>query len=100
MHVKNIFPTDSGQPVSLYTMSNSGFYSKLYFTMNSLEHRQCVTLLNNIFVYNFHYIYFPKTIPSKIYYHCIAALYINTTVSFKSSITKTYHFWPPIFDPI
>ena len=68
--------------------------------MNGLEHRQCVTLLNNIFVYNFHYIYFPKTIPSKIYYHCIAALYINTTVSFKSSITKIYHFWPPIFDPI
>ena len=78
----------------------NGFYSKLYFTMNSLEHRQCVTLLNNIFVYNFHYIYFPKTIPSKIYYHCIAALYINTTVSFKSSITKIYHFWPPIFDPM
>ena len=24
------------------------------------------SLLNNIFVYNFHYIYFPKTIPSKI----------------------------------
>ena len=22
-----------------YTMSNNGFYSKLYFTMNSLEHR-------------------------------------------------------------
>ena len=78
----------------------NGFYSKLYFTMNSLEHRQCVTLLNNIFVYNFHYIYFHKTIPSKIYYHCIAALYINTTVSFKSSITKIYYCWPPIFDPI
>ena len=36
MHVKNIFPTDWGQPISLYTMSNIGFYSKLYFTMNSL----------------------------------------------------------------
>ena len=36
MHVKNIFPTDWGQPISLYTMSNTGFYSKLYFTMNSL----------------------------------------------------------------
>ena len=48
-------------------------------------------MLNNIFVYNFHYIYFPKTIPSKIYYHCIAALYINTAVSFKSSITKIYY---------
>ena len=58
------------------------------------------SLLNNIFVYNFHYIYFPKTIPSKIYYHCIAALYINTAVSFKSSITKIYYCWPPIFDPI
>ena len=38
MHVKNIFPTDSGVPISLYTMSNNGFDSKLYFTMNSLEH--------------------------------------------------------------
>ena len=39
VHVKNIFPTDWVKPVSLYTMSNNGFYSKLYFTMNSLEHR-------------------------------------------------------------
>ena len=31
-----IFPTDWGQPISLYTMSNIGFYSKLYFTMNNL----------------------------------------------------------------
>ena len=30
MHVKNIFPMDWGQPSSLYTMSNIGFYSKLY----------------------------------------------------------------------
>ena len=36
MHVKNIFPTDWGQPISLYIMSNNGFYSKLYFAMNSL----------------------------------------------------------------
>ena len=35
-HVKNIFPTDWGQPISLYTMSNIGFYSKLYFAMNTL----------------------------------------------------------------
>ena len=34
--IKNIFPTDWGQPISLYTVSNNGFYSKLYFTMNSL----------------------------------------------------------------
>ena len=39
MHVNNMFPTVSGQLISLYTMSNNGFYSKLYFTMNSLEHR-------------------------------------------------------------
>ena len=39
VHVKNIFPTDWVKPVSLHTMSNNGFYSKLYFTMNSLEHR-------------------------------------------------------------
>ena len=36
MHIKNIFPADWGQPISLYTMSNIGFYSKLYCTMNSL----------------------------------------------------------------
>ena len=30
---------DSGQPIILYTMSNNGFYSKLYFTMTSLEQR-------------------------------------------------------------
>ena len=30
---------DSGQPIGLYTMSNNGFYSKLYFTRNSLEQR-------------------------------------------------------------
>ena len=36
MHVKNIFSMDWGQPMSLYTMSNNGFYSKRYFTMNSL----------------------------------------------------------------
>ena len=63
-------------------------------------HLETKSLLNNIFDYIFHYIYFPKTIPSKIYYHCIAALYINTAVSFKSSITKIYYCWPPIFDPI
>ena len=37
MHVKNIFPTDWGQPISLYTLSNNEFYSKLYLTMN--QHR-------------------------------------------------------------
>ena len=31
-----------------------------------------------------------------IYYHCIAASYINTTVSFKSSITKIYYCWNPL----
>ena len=36
MHIKNIFAADWGQPMSLYTMSNVGFYSKLYCTMNSL----------------------------------------------------------------
>ena len=30
MQVKNIFPMDWGQPTSRYTMSNIGFYSKLY----------------------------------------------------------------------
>ena len=34
--VKNIFPTDWGQPISLYTMSNIGFYNNLYFAMSSL----------------------------------------------------------------
>ena len=36
MHGTNIFPTHWGQLISLYTMSNTGFYSKLYFTTNSL----------------------------------------------------------------
>ena len=36
MHVKNIFPTEWRQPISLYTMSNIGFYRNLYFAMNSL----------------------------------------------------------------
>ena len=31
-----IFLADWGEPISLYTMSNTGFYSKLYFTMNGL----------------------------------------------------------------
>jgi len=35
IYVKNIFLTDWGQHISLYTMRNIGFYSKLYFTMNS-----------------------------------------------------------------
>ena len=39
MHVKNIFPIDWGQPISLYTMINNGFYSKLYFAINRLGHR-------------------------------------------------------------
>ena len=53
-----------------------------------------------IFVYNFHYIYFSKTIPSKNIYLWIAALYINTAVSFKSNIAKIYYCWPPIIEPI
>ena len=32
----HIFPRDWGQPISLYTMSSFGCYSKFYFTMNSL----------------------------------------------------------------
>ena len=85
--MRNVFPKDWGKPVSLYTMSNNGFYSKLYFAMNSLEHRLCVTcteafihlqtksLLNKLFVYNFHNIYFPKTIPSKILYICSSLIH-------------------------
>ena len=59
------------------------------------------SLLNKIFVYNFYYIYFSKTIPRKNIYLCIAALYINTAVSFKSNVTKNFiNCWPPILDPI
>ena len=36
IYVKNIFLTDWGHIINLYTMSNIGFYSKLHFTMNSL----------------------------------------------------------------
>ena len=28
---------------------------------------------------------------------CIAALYINAAVSFKSNIAKIHYYWPPIF---
>ena len=31
MHLRNIFPKDWGQPISLYTTSNIGFYSKALF---------------------------------------------------------------------
>ena len=41
----------------------------------------------------------PQNHPKKNKYLCIAALYINTDVSFKSNITKIYYCWPPIFDP-
>ena len=41
----------------------------------------------------------PSHVKKKIYL-CIAALYINTAVSFKSNITKIYYCWPPILDPI
>ena len=37
------------------------------------------------------------SLTSKIYINtCIAALYMNTAVSFKSNVTKIYHCWPPI----
>ena len=40
MHFKNIFPkTRDSRSAFNYTMSNNGFYSKLYFTMNRLEQR-------------------------------------------------------------
>ena len=33
MHVNNIFPTNGGQPISLYTMSNNGlFYNEQFRT--------------------------------------------------------------------
>ena len=41
---------------------------------------------------------FSKTIPRKSIYPCLAALYINTGVSFKSNITKNYCYWPPNLD--
>ena len=36
MHVKNIFPMDSGQLISLHTMSNNGFYQKPGFTVSCI----------------------------------------------------------------
>ena len=41
---------------------------------------------------------FSKITPRKNIYLCLAALYINTGVSFKSNITKIYCCWPPILD--
>ena len=58
------------------------------------------SLLNKIFVYNFYYTYFSKTNPRKNIYLCLAVLYKNTAVSFKSNITKIYYCWPPVLDAI
>ena len=44
--------------------------------------------------------YFSETILRKKIYLCLAALYINTAVSFKSNITKIYYCRPPVLDPI
>ena len=38
-------------------------------------HLQTKSLLNKLFVYNFHNIYFPKTIPSKILYICSSLIH-------------------------
>ena len=69
-------------------------------TCREALHLWTKSLLNKIFVYNFYYIYFSKTIPRKIIYLCVAALHVSTAVSFKSNITKIYYCWPPILDPI
>ena len=58
------------------------------------------SLLNEMFVYNFYYTYFSKTNPRKNIYLCLAVLYKNTAVSFKSNITKIYYCWPPVLDAI
>ena len=55
------------------------------------------SLLNKIFLYNFYYIYF--SIPRKNICLWLAALYLNTAESFKSSMTKIY-CWPPVLDPV
>ena len=47
------------------------------------------------------FITFPSPKPSHLkIYICLADLYINTAVSFKSNITKIYYCWAPILDPI
>ena len=59
-------------------------------------YREALHLKTKYLLYKFSftiiYIYFPKTIPSKIYHIYIIYVYINTAVSFKSSITKIYYF--------
>ena len=61
MHVRNIFQTDWGQLISLYTMSNNGFFAVsfiLQWTVYFNAWLSCrETLLDQIFVYNFHSIY-------------------------------------------
>ena len=61
MHVRNIFQTDWGQLISLYTMSNNGFFTVsfiLQWTVYFNAWLSCrETLLDQIFVYNFHSIY-------------------------------------------
>ena len=75
------------------------FYNEQFRTTTMCDIVQGnVTFVNKILAgQHFPFQFFPQTIRSKIYYHCIAALYINTTVSFKSSITKNYFCWPPNF---
>ena len=53
-------------------------------------------LVNKIFLY----IYSSKTSPRKNVYLCIAALHINTAVSFKSNITNIYYCRAPLLDLI
>ena len=52
-------------------------------TCREALHLSTKSFLNKFFVYNFHYIYFPKTIPRKItvkYNIYVAVSYINTAV--------------------
>ena len=53
-------------------------------------------LVNKIFLY----IYSSKTSPRKNVYLCIAALHINTAVSFKSNKTNIYYCRAPLLDLI
>ena len=95
MHARNIFPTDWGQPISLYTISNNGFYSKLYFTTNRLENTDSVWHVGKRHIckqnpYNFHYIYLPKNI------RCWNSLpQLHNLLHFSTNLPSLTFYGPP-----
>ena len=96
----SIFPTDWRQPMSLFTVLQQAlFHNEQFRTPIMCDMWGSVTFCEqnpywtklSVEAYNFHSI----SVTSKIYV-CIAALYINTAVSFKLNKKKMCYCWPPI----